>query len=727
MAGPGKPGQKKRFTDEELAERNRTAVREARRKATFVGQNIAPIPPVKNWERRNACKRDLKRFMTTYLGPRFHRKFSEDHEKSIKKGEQAILRGGLFAQACPRGDGKTERCKAKCVWAILYGHRKFVLMIGATITAATDELLDGVRAILEDREGEFPLLYEDFPDALHAVRRLEGETKRQRGQHCDGLRTRIRWGSNYLVMPTVPDGDWIDGKTLGPSPCAGATVRVTGITGRLRGFNIDGVRPDFIIPDDPQTDESAASLAGNAKIERILSRAVIGLGGQGKRIAGIMPCTVIEQGDAIDNILTHEKHPEWDSERTRMLYSFPKRMDLWEKYRDIRNDYNPNLGAHDKQRAEEAATLFYLENAEAMQQGARVAWPERYNEETELDGLQCCMNLFFQDLYAFWSEFQNSPLPIALGDVVEMTALEIAAKVNRVPRDVVPLGASRLTAFIDVQQRLLYYVVCAWAEDFTGWVIDYGSYPDQKRRYFTLADATKTLNKLEGVETGGVEAQVFAGLDQLTKGMLGMEWKGETGATHRVERCLVDSGWNSELVYHFCRRSQFAQVLLPSKGAGIGASNKSITDHQKKPGERIGLEWYLPVSKETRGVRLLHYDTNFWKSFLMARLAVPIGGKGALTLFGDDQHAHRMLADHLTSEYRIRVGSLDPKRSGRIVDEWKLKPGAPDNHLFDCLVGCTVAASFQGVSLADVHKSTKPVALPPVDYAAQYARARAGW
>lgn len=36
---------------------------------------------------------------------------------------------------------------------------------------------------------------------------------------------------------------------------------------------------------------------------------------------------------------------------------------------------------------------------------------------------------------------------------------------------------------------------------------------------------------------------------------------------------------------------------------------------------------------------------------------------------------------------------------GRVVDEWKIKPTQPDNHWFDGIVGCAVAASIQGVSL----------------------------
>ena len=33
------------------------------------------------------------------------------------------------------------------------------------------------------------------------------------------------------------------------------------------------------------------------------------------------------------------------------------------------------------------------------------------------------------------------------------------------------------------------------------------------------------------------------------------------------------------------------------------------------------------------------------------------------------------------------------------MDEWKAKPGHPDNHWLDCLVGCAVAASMCGARL----------------------------
>jgi hypothetical protein len=34
--------------------------------------------------------------------------------------------------AMPRGSGKTTICECACIWAVLYGHREFVYLIGWT-------------------------------------------------------------------------------------------------------------------------------------------------------------------------------------------------------------------------------------------------------------------------------------------------------------------------------------------------------------------------------------------------------------------------------------------------------------------------------------------------------------------------------------------------------------------------------------------------------------------
>jgi len=71
-----------------------------------------------------------------------------------------------------------------------------------------------------------------------------------------------------------------------------------------------------------------------------------------------------------------------------------------------------------------------------------------------------------------------------------------------------------------------------------------------------------------------------------------------------------------------------------------------------------------------------------------------MGDPGSLSLFGRRSELHRLLAEHLTAEYRVKT-----QGRGRTVDEWKLRAEGLDNHWLDCLVGCAVAASIQGAVL----------------------------
>lgn len=106
------------------------------------------------------------------------------------------------------------------------------------------------------------------------------------------------------------------------------------------------------------------------------------------------------------------------------------------------------------------------------------------------------------------------------------------------------------------------------------------------------------------------------------------------------------------------------------------------------------MSWRVAIGQGRWRVRQVVFDTNFWKSFVHARLATAMGDPGGLTLFGRQPEVHRMIAEHLTSEYAIRT-----EGRGRTVSEWKLRAEASDNHLLDCLVGCAVAASIEGVAV----------------------------
>ena len=134
--------------------------------------------------------------------------------------------------------------------------------------------------------------------------------------------------------------------------------------------------------------------------------------------------------------------------------------------------------------------------------------------------------------------------------------------------------------------------------------------------------------------------------------------------------------------------------MTPSHGRFIGAGSKPLNDCDRKNGDRVGWNWRIPATTNDRPVRHVVFDSNFWKSFVQARLAVPVGDQGSLTLFGDNPTRHRLFAEHLTAEYRVQTSGR-----GRTVDEWKMRPEQSDNHWLDGLVGCAVGASIQGTSL----------------------------
>lgn len=669
------------------------------------GRDIGELPAVVNPERKARAATEFRFFCEAYFATAFNMVWSPDHHKVIAKIERSVRTGGLFAHAMPRGSGKTSITTVASVWALLFGWSPFVALIAASADRARS-LLGNIKTWFETN----PLLLEDFPEVVFPIRKLGRITNRQQGQIYRGEPTRIEWTADKIVLPTIPG-----------SPASGAIMTTSGMKGsEIRGQNhvlADGtvLRPRLAIIDDPQTTESAWSLSQCRQREHILASDILGMAGPGQKIAAVVCCTVIRPGDMADNLLNREKHPDWNGERTKMIYSFPTDDKLWSKYTEIRAASFRDRGDGSK------ATEFYRTNQIAMDAGAVIAWPERFNSD-EVSAIQHAMNLKIRDEAAFMAEYQNDPLSDENIASNELTVEQIASKINGIERGRVPLSATRLTAFIDVQATLLYYVVCAWDDHFTGYVIDYGTFPDQQRPYFSLRDARNTLAL--ATNAGGLEGQIYAGLETLTKTLLGKAWHIEGAAVMHIERCLIDANWgqSTDVVYQFCRQSQFASILMPSHGRFVGASSNPLTDREKKPGERFGLNWIVPLAKERRGIRYVVYDTNYWKSFLHARLAVAMGEAGCVSIFGDQPDRHRLFAEHLSAEYRVAVSGR-----GRTLEEWRQRPQHGDNHWFDGCVACAVGASMQGSNLEGVrpvlqHKRHERVSLAELKRRAEEKR-----
>src|SRR3546814_3820864 len=50
-------------------------------------------------------------------------------------------------------------------------------------------------------------------------------------------------------------------------------------------------------------------------------------------------------------------------------------------------------------------------------------------------------------------------------------------------------------------------IFCAWGEEFSGAVLEYGVWPDPQRAYFSLRDVTKTLSTV--AEGTGLEGAIY--------------------------------------------------------------------------------------------------------------------------------------------------------------------------------------------------------------------------
>jgi hypothetical protein len=651
------------------------------------GRDIGGIAPVADWDRRRRASRLLRRFCETYGGEVFRLGWSRDHRRTLVRLQQVVTRGGQFALAMPRGSGKTSMVTWAALWSMLTGRRRMVVIVGADARAAT-QILEAIAGELESNDR----LAADFPEACYPIRRLEGIPQRASGQLCLGARTHIGITADELTLPTVPREALEDPAVQTRS--AGSVVRCVGITGRLRGMQArtasgQVIRPSLVLIDDPQTDESAKSPSQCDDRERLISGAILGMAGPAETLATLATVTVIRPDDLADRLLTPSRHPDWRSERTRLVYDWGTGEALWREYAEIRRD--PGKGP-------QAAQEFYAANREAMDAGAVVGWSER-RERHQLSALQYAWDLRIdRGEAAFGAEYQNEPVPETRGASSAIEPEVVISRACRTPRGIVPSEATVVTAGIDVQGSVIYWLACAWTDAGRGWVIDYGTVPEQSGIRLELAEIATPLSSL--LPDGTAEERISLGC-KLAIERVSQDWRTETGGSLRIDRILIDAGWGQQTgtVRSVVKASR--APVNSSKGFAIGAKHSTrIGEGRRRPGERVGLNWRMTDAvRSGLGVREVQFDSNWWKGWVANRFGTVAGVTGSIELCGDspaDLRRHRRLAEQLAAEECVEV-----EARGRRVSEWMLRRPGLDNHLFDCLVLSSVAANIAGVRIRD--------------------------
>lgn len=610
---------------------------------------IGEIPGVVDPERRASCAGNFELFCTTYFPDLFYLKFGEVHKAVIHDIEETVRCGKLKAIALPRSSGKTTLCQCAVLWSLLYGYRKFAVLVTAETTRA-NQLLADVRIWLETNE----LLLEDFPEVCYPFHCLDGISQRSRAQTYRGERTRIDITAGKLTLPTIEG-----------SVSSGARLVACGITSNaIRGLaatTADGkkIRPDVVLVDDPSTAESARSYEQNNTRERLVKADLLGMAGAGKKIAMLVTCTVIAEDDLALRLLDHKRNVEFNGTRIQLMPSLPANTELWNHYRNIRADN------------QEAATEYYRMNQAAMDAGAVVTWKDRYNED-EISAIQNAMNLKFRDESAFLSEYQQMPSEKD-DEVFRISPAMISSRANHLDSFEIENDKTFATAFIDCHADLLYWLVVAWDMRMNAQIVSFGGYPEQKNVLFERRNAHPTLERTDaGYQKGVIDC---------------IEHVMNLPLTVPIHRIGVDVGYQQSLVHDALANSQYRKQVVGQKGLAYGArANRTIADYKPSKTRRVGNHWFIDLP-DGRNQRILMsgIDTYFWKSRVYDAFQ-----SGTITINGGKAE-FAMLAQHCTER-----GILETAGSTSVV-VWTQSPSL-ENHLFDALVGNYAVANQLGSS-----------------------------
>lgn len=622
-----------------------------------------------------SCKRDLGAFLKTYMPRAFPLDWSADHQVAIERIQSAVLHGGQSAVAMPRGNGKTTICEGATIWALAYGHRQYPAVIGATKDAA-ESILASIKREIEDNS----LLAEDFPGMCVPISALDGKPIRAKSQLIDGRLSKVGIKADQMQFAAIK------------CDSCGANLVALALTGNLRGARRkmpDGSvqRPDFVFLDDPQTDESAASPTQTDTRESLVTGAILGLAGPDVRIAALMACTVIEDGDLSDRVL---ERPEWRGVRTALVTAWPDcgrpddRPDaempqeslLWRRYAEIRRtSLRAGTGGSE-------ATEFYAANRQAMDRGAVVSWPDRYLPG-QMSALQYAMDIYIdRGPQVFFAEYQNNPTEARRRAVYTLTAERVARNLSSLPVRTAHERDTFVGGFIDINHYGAHWTLISCEANMTGHIIDYGRYPARGRLV------------PEGANKSEISAAIYRGIAALVTA-LGEYTIERSGRRTGIDAMLLDCGYEMETVFRLCEALKPPFRLLPSRG--VPCSKFRPSRAIGKPRNHCHLTEYLK-----RG-QLIEHDADWWRRQTQIAFLSDPGQVGALSVYGDDETEHGDFSRHIVAEY------LREYLRGDVTEAytWGHIPGSIHDWL-DSTVGAWVACCMLGADFDVVDEQAPP-------------------
>jgi hypothetical protein len=616
---------------------------------------VMPADP----ERRERCRYNLLAFATTYF-PRqaaqnalqfidpspFHTEFLGELQSLIlaKAGVHTI------ARAAPRSGGKTTLVIIAILWAILYRHRVFPMVLGSNGTNAESRMLT-----LQDQLLNNPLIKADFPEIVLRLWEMHGGDPRRAPKM-------FPWTSSAT---RIPNGCWIHAR---------------GMDSSLPGAAELAVRPDFVVIDDMETVSSINSSSETKVLRERLEKEVLHLHTEGLAALYVYICTIRKRGCISDRLTDQDRAAGWRGKRYRGLIDLPKNSALWESFETICRQKEPKItddfASPDATRqalgidAESfaaytagyvAALRYYVGHRAEMDEGARV-----------LDPLRLPIYRVYQIKATegeagdvFFCEIQNDP-PDQNQEALDRRAWTpefiashaTAYKPLELPDD---CPAEFVTMGLDVHKQRMYYVFRAWAADATSWQIEAG---------------VGEVNLHPGADQVELQrAQINALREIFALSQAGFKCGNRTLA---LRFGFVDEGWETDLVRAFCRETK--GLWRPIKGI---------------PGQRVPRVAPGKDNPFTLNLGIYHFKHDLAR-FLERSRNEQRAEPGFFHLHNSPRHSYTV---HMTSE------EWRPKahREGTDPEEYEWVTVNRNNHWWDAEVyawavayACGLRCNFMG-------------------------------
>jgi predicted phage terminase large subunit-like protein len=309
--------------------------------------------------RRKTYESSLNEFAKYYLYKHLTIEPSQAHLEIYKLlSEITVARGKKVAIAAPRDFGKSTMITlAYVIYLICYSKEKFILLISNTASQA-EKILDNIRSELTTNER----LRQDFPEVFEE----------------NGARP-PRWTGKDVITQNQIE------------------ILALGYGQQIRGRKHRNYRPSLIILDDLEKGENTYSSDIKEKMQAWLERSVLKAGTDTSNFLFIG--TVHNSFSLLGDYLNSELHPAWIGRKYKAILEWPRNMNLWEQRWKIR------IGKelYNKAKGKEAGLEFYRDNKTAMDEGAVILWPVKWN-------LYNLMEMFTENEFSFSSEMQNDPM-----------------------------------------------------------------------------------------------------------------------------------------------------------------------------------------------------------------------------------------------------------------------------------------------------------------------------